>query len=802
MSYRVDSVGQRILLAGLFLVYALAIGVNLTDKVQRVGQPDVGWIVDDGNLSPTRDDASEAGLRGGGRPLNVNGVPYDVSAEGGADEVLRHVLHTAIGETNVVTLQRPTGEIREVSITVREWRWQDALFAEGATILLGFLFFAVGIGTFVLRPNTQSSWAVVVFCTLTAGILTTFLLPSIGTAPVMTLYFLAIVGFINVAPFHAGLVFPAPHPLLTRFPRLIWLIYAIGACQSYFYCYGWLNGSHNSFTASRLQGAITLFASIVFLVGRCAWLSFRADDPLVSQRARIMLVGSLLGLVPAGVIQLLQQGFQVFPLDTRFMYWSLGIFLFALARITVHDELLNAAVAVRRAVMYASAVGVLTALAWLLSAVTPYAVAALLLPLLYVWPRFDERLNQRLYPKRAEFPKILRAIGDDMAAAATVDEVLDKLAAAPTLLCDSERSVAFVLPHDGHDFPHEGHQREMIRVSDASSIDDSCPLAQEPLVKMMATARQRIQRNHIAVQPQYAKIKDDCYRGFDRLGAQLLLPIVQSHQVIGGLAVGPRRTGDIYERPEIEALTSAAQQAVQAIVRVEATERLRERELEFADLKRFFTPQVIDQVMARGGASGLGSTRKQVTVFFADLRGFTSFSEGVEPEEVMATLAQYHEAMGRRITEYGGTLERFAGDGFMVFFNDPVEQNDHADRAVGMAAAMLDDVDGLRTEWNRKGYNIHVGMGIDTGYATVGFIGYEGRRDYGVIGNVTNLAARLSDAAGPGQVLLSARARSELRNGARTEPVGELDLKGFLHSQAAFRLVNGNPAPRGAGSGG
>jgi class 3 adenylate cyclase len=677
---------------------------------------------------------------------------------------------------------------------VREWRWADAFFAEGATILLGFLFFAVGIGTFVLRPYTQSSWAVVTLCTLTAGMLTTFLLPEIGTAPVMTLYFLSTVGLINFAPLHAGLVFPAPHWLLTRFPQIVWLIYLAGAVQSYVYCYGWIDGFHTSFAASRIQGAATLLASILFLVGRCAVCSFRAEDPLIAQRARILLAGSLLGLVPAGIIQLLQQGFQVLPLDTRFMYWSLGIFLFALARVTVHDEILNAAVAVRRAVMYAGAVGVLTAIAWALSAVTPYAVAALLLPLLYVWPRFDERLNQRLYPRRVEFPKILRAIGDDLAAAANVDEVLDKLAAAPTSLCDTARSVAFVLPHEGHDFPHDGHQRELIRVSDGTAIDGAGPIADEPLISMMRTTRQRIQRNHIAVQPQYAKIKDDCYRGFDRLGAQMLLPIVQAHQVIGGLAVGPRTTGEVYERPEIEALRSAAQQAVQAIVRVEATERLRERELEFADLKRFFTPQVIDQVMARGGASGLGSTRKQVTVFFADLRGFTSFSELVEPEEVMTTLAEYHEAMGRRIVEYGGTLERFAGDGFMVFFNDPVEQPDHADRAVGMAAAMLDDMEILRSEWNRQGYNIHVGMGIDTGYATCGFIGYEGRRDYGVIGNVTNLAARLSDAAGPGQVYLSTRARSELRNGARTESVGELVLKGFLQPQPVFRLVSNGHA--------
>ena len=198
--------------------------------------------------------------------------------------------------------------------------------------------------------------------------------------------------------------------------------------------------------------------------------------------------------------------------------------------------------------------------------------------------------------------------------------------------------------------------------------------------------------------------------------------------------------------------------------------------------------------MARGGAAELRSQRKIVTVFFADLRGFTSFSDRVEPEEVMATLSQFHEAMGRRIAEFAGTVERFTGDGIMVFFNDPVDQPDHAQRAVSMALGIEEDVGRLREEWTRKGYEIDVGMGIHTGYATCGFIGYEGRRDYGVIGNVTNLAARLSDAAGPGEILITAGVRNELSGGHGLEPAGELSLKGFHQSQLAFRLLPGDPA--------
>jgi class 3 adenylate cyclase len=177
-------------------------------------------------------------------------------------------------------------------------------------------------------------------------------------------------------------------------------------------------------------------------------------------------------------------------------------------------------------------------------------------------------------------------------------------------------------------------------------------------------------------------------------------------------------------------------------------------------------------------------------VLFVDLRGFTGFSERSEPEEVMAVLTEYHEAMGARITEYRGTLERFVGDGFMVFFNDPVEQPDHVERAARMALAMGGDLRRLRERWAARGHLIDVGIGIATGYATVGFIGYEGRRDYAVIGHVTNLASRLSDQARGGQVLITAAVRAELPPGFHTEPAGEYTLAGLSQPVAAYRLLS------------
>lgn len=782
MHLREGTSGAKLLFAILIGVYFLGVVISLNDKLERIGRPDVGWMIESGFISPTRHDASDAGLRGGGRALAINGVPIArLHGRSTPDFEVFPQLNLRLGETNTLKFETPAGAISEVTLPVRPWSWRDAVFTEGATALIGLLFFIVGVTAFLLRPYEMPTWATLTLCSLSSGLLTTLLIPIDTDKVVETLYFMTVAGFITYVPFHAGLALPVVHPLLLRRPYILKIIYAFATLQVFLYVGGWYVQSVGAFISARSIGSLMLLASIIFFVGRCVQLSI-SPDRIVAQRARILLAGTVVGLAPVAFVQFMQETFGLLPVDNRFLYWPMALFLLALARVTVRHELLNARVAVRRAVIYGWAVGVLTLLAILLSAVHPYAVAAMLLPLLYVWPRFEERLNQRLYPMRARFAELIRALGNQLAACTSSEAILEVVASAPARLADAVGGVAFLLETDT--------SPERVVRSGGDAVTAGPRLGREPLVQLLCTTRKEIFRAAIAVEPQYSNIQKDCYACFDRLHAEVLLPLVRDNEVIGGIALGPRATGDVYEAPEIDALLTIAQQGVQALIRIEATEKLRERELEFAELKRFFSPQVIDQVMARGGSAELRTQRRLVTVFFADLRGFTSFSDSVEPEEVMATLAEYHGLMGRRIAEYAGTLERFAGDGFMVFFNDPVEQDDHVDRAVRMALRMRGDIGELRSLWQRRGYTIDVGMGIHTGYATCGFIGYEGRRDYGVIGNVTNLAARLSDAAGGGEILVTARVLAELRNGCRTEPAGQLMLKGFQQPQAVHRVLD------------
>jgi class 3 adenylate cyclase/CheY-like chemotaxis protein len=205
-------------------------------------------------------------------------------------------------------------------------------------------------------------------------------------------------------------------------------------------------------------------------------------------------------------------------------------------------------------------------------------------------------------------------------------------------------------------------------------------------------------------------------------------------------------------------------------------------------LRRFFSPQLAEAIVGGGAMDPLKSHRCEITVVFLDLRGFTAFTETADPEEVMGVLGEYHAAMGRLILEFEGTLERFTGDGIMVFFNDPVPIPDPALRAARMALAMQREVALLAARWRKRGHELQMGVGIAQGFATLGSIGFPGRIDYGAIGTVTNLAARLCGEARGGEILVSQRVWGLIEGGVAAEPAGELTLKGFARPVPAFRL--------------
>jgi GAF domain-containing protein len=266
--------------------------------------------------------------------------------------------------------------------------------------------------------------------------------------------------------------------------------------------------------------------------------------------------------------------------------------------------------------------------------------------------------------------------------------------------------------------------------------------------------------------------------------AVLAVPVLVEDELIGVIDVTRRAPGPFAEE-EVRLIRTFADQAAIAIANARLMDAV---ERQKSELSRFISPQVAELISSDEGRKMLAGHRAYISCLFCDLRGFTAFAETAAPEEHFEVLRAYHEALGELIPQYEGTLEHFAGDGVMVFFNDPVPVDDHELKAIRFALAAQARFHPLAQAWGKRGIELGLGIGISAGYATLGRIGFEGRYDYGALGPDTSLASRLSTQAKPGQTLISPRVYAAVEDRVEVEPVGELELKGFGRPVAAYEV--------------
>ena len=384
-----------------------------------------------------------------------------------------------------------------------------------------------------------------------------------------------------------------------------------------------------------------------------------------------------------------------------------------------------------------------------------------------------------------------------------LQKVLDTLVTSAAQLCRAERA-SITLPKGDkyHRVASHGFSVEFREYLDNHPLG----IDRGNIVGRVVLESRTIQIEDVEADPEFT-FKEALQIGKAR--TLLGVPLMRQGRPIGVLVL-TRSAVEPFSDKHVELVETFADQAVIAIENARLLNELRERteevvklnqqlEQRVADqvgeiermsrLRRFLPPQVADLIVASGSEKQLESHRREITALFCDLRGFTGFTESADAEDVMALLRHYHAAIGEIIIKYNGTLERYAGDGVMVVFNDPVPVENPALQAVLMALEVRDAIGALTETWRRLGHDIGLGIGIAHGFATLGTIGFEGRFDYAAIGTVSNVASRLCDEAKPGQILISPRVLMKVENAVKVEPVGEFELKGIRRPLAAYNVV-------------
>ncbi len=365
---------------------------------------------------------------------------------------------------------------------------------------------------------------------------------------------------------------------------------------------------------------------------------------------------------------------------------------------------------------------------------------------------------------------VLRAV----ARSEGLQPVLDQIVESATRLCAGENGRLFLL-RDGlmHAVANHGLAEEY-----EYDRQHPHPVDRTTLAGRAALTREVVHIPDVEADPEYSYAGPRPYR------AALSVPILLEDELIGAVAL-VRMAPEPFSDEQIELVRAFADQAAIAIANARLLDRVERQRTELA---RFVSPQVAELLSSDAGERLLAGHRAYISVLFCDLRGFTAFAETAAPEELFELLREYHALIGELVPEHHGTLEHFAGDGVMLFFNDPVSVSEHETQAIRMALALQERFAELAAVWRKRGTELGLGIGIAAGYATLGRIGFEGRYDYGALGPVTNLASRLSTRAKAGQILISQRVFASVESSADAHPVGELELKGFGRPVPAFEV--------------
>lgn len=737
------------------------------------------------------------------------------------------------------------GQIRNVSFLTAKFTGMDFFLVFFLPFLGGVAVFCIGFIVYVLKPNVSSSWVFFSFC-LVVGIYMATGFEMQSTYLFAPLHYL-VIPFQGAILLHLGLIFPEKRRFLTRHPGLVYAIYLPAFVLAFLF-------ELQLFTFLRAPSSqllrwmpdikeITALTRIFIVLGVIGFIisvfysMYKASSNVFKQRAKMILFGVSLAFFPVVTVFLVVHFMKIsFPIN--FMIFFVLSFPASMAYAIIRHNLFDADTIIKRTVGYvvvtATIVGAYVLVSTFLNVllgkyeiaqseafpvVFTLAIILIFNPLRNRIQRFIDRIFYRL---EYDYQETVQRISETMRSLLSLDQIGKSImdTASGTMFIDSGRllllnpqkqvfecltardkepafggaksSLINLAAGNEQNHPEQigdrqvGHKEES---EDSVYIESKLP-ADDPLIQRLAERKKEVTRYDIQEDPSFKKGREAYKKAFDRLGATLIVPLIYEDRLSGFLSLGDKKSGKIYRREDINLLKTMANQGAVAIENAKRADQMKKEEGVRANLARYLSPQIVDQIIKKDVQVNLGGDKKVVTVLFSDIRNFTRISETLPPDQLVRLLNEYFTEMARIIFENHGSLDKYIGDAIVAVFGSLIALENPARTAVQAAIQMMKSLSSLNERWTSEyGFAINIGIGINTGEVFLGNIGSPERMEFTVIGDTVNIASRFSGVARPGQILITKETLKCLDSEIQYRQLPPVEVKGKTGKLEVFEMI-------------
>ena len=780
--------------------------ISFINALSWVNKPFPGFLIYKfpyvGSMSRADWPGVKAGLQMMDRILQANGQPIK---EG--QDLLNIVERTSPG--SIIQYSVESGEgIRNVSVSSSIFGLYDFSIVFLATFLGGLALFFLGFIVFLLKPNVSSSWVFFLYClSMSIYMVTGFEIQS--SYFFVPLHYL-IIPLAGATFFHLSLIFPEKKKSVISHPFLEYLVYLPTfilalAYEVYLFTFNGISNSRLLPWLPDIKEVTTVtrifdFLCAIGLILMVLHTFYATSSTALRQRARMILFGAALTILPPVAIMLVANFIKV-NLSWTFLVFFVIFFPVAIAYSIVRHNLFDADAIIKRTVGYVLATAVV---------VGSYALVSISLNIFFgkyqisqsmAFPvvfslgiilifnplrnRIQSLIDKIFFRKEYDHGEIIHSIGGAMTSLLDLSQILRKL--IRTFMEDMfiDTSSVMLLSPTG-----TGYQVYSADGEKKKEVEDVVLRRNGPLIQIIEKEKKELTKFDVLEDPKYRAVCAECAGEFEKLHASITVPLVFQDEVIGLLNLGEKKSGKSYNREDIDLLRTLANQGAVAIKNAKLIEQMKSEEMVRANLARYLSPQIVDQVIQKNVQVNLGGDRKVVTVLFSDIRNFTKIAETLPPDQLVALLNEYFTEMAKVIFENQGSLDKYIGDAIVAVFGSLIYLENSSETAVQAAIQMMKQMQTLNERWRGQyGFEMEMGIGINTGEVFLGNVGSPERMEFTVIGDTVNIASRFSGVARGAQILITKDTLMELGSDIKHRELEPVEVKGKSGKLEVFEIV-------------